>query len=221
MLSDPMAPEVVPVSPKQRAAVAGAIARGFLDNEVWIWMVPGAARRARLLDRYYRVAIRRFFEPRGGAWTTADASGGALWAPPGRWPLTRAEVRWDLWALLPWIGVDGIRHGHEADRAMEGRHPKQPHYYLQTLSVDPAHQRRGYGSALIAPMLARCDAEGMPAYLETQRESNIPFYRRFGFVEDDPIQLPGGPPLWPMWREPAVVDGAAAAVAAPVAEAGS
>ncbi|HSI81201.1 MAG TPA: GNAT family N-acetyltransferase [Solirubrobacterales bacterium] len=202
-----MPAEVVPVTPRRRAATAAAIARGFLDNEVWVWMVPDERRRRRLLDRYYRVMIKRIFAPRGGAWTTADAAGGALWAPPGTWPLTPAETRWDLYALLPWIGIGGIRRGHDVDRVMGGRHPKRPHYYLQTLSIDPARQRRGYGSALLRPLLERCDAEGMPAYLETQRESNIPFYRRFGFVEDTPIRLPGGPPLWPMWREPAVAAG--------------
>lgn len=198
-----MAPDTIPVSSEQESAVAAVIARGFQDNEVWVWIAPDERRRARMLQRYYRVAIRRIFGPRGGAWTTADVGGGALWAPPGRWPLTRDEARWDLFGLLPWVGLGGVRRGHRFDRLVAGRHPKQPHYYLQTLSIDPARQRRGYGSALLEPMLERCDAEGMPAYLETQREANIAFYNRFGFVEDDPIQLPDGPALWPMWRDPA------------------
>jgi ribosomal protein S18 acetylase RimI-like enzyme len=105
-------------------------------------------------------------------------------------------------ALLPEIGLRGARRGKRIDAVMARHHPTRPHYYLQTLSIDPAHQRRGYGSALMAPMLERCDAEGMPAYLETQRESNIPFYRRFGFAEREPIGLADSPPLWPMWREP-------------------
>ena len=58
------------------------------------------------------------------------------------------------------------------------------------------------GTALIAPGLERADAEGAPVYLETQRESNIPYYRRFGFELTDQISLPDSPPLWLMWREP-------------------
>jgi GNAT superfamily N-acetyltransferase len=197
-----MAPAVAPVRSRQVAAVATAIARGFQDNEIWAWMVPDARRRARLLRRYYRVAIKHIFRPRGGAWTTGDAGGGALWAPPGRWPLSGREALRDALALFPQVGLGGARRGRRIEAVMERHHPTRPHYYLQTLSIDPANQGRGYGTALIAPMLERCDAEGMPAYLETQRESNIPFYRRFGFAERDPIGLDDSPPLWPMWRDP-------------------
>lgn len=41
----------------------------------------------------------------------------------------------------------------------------------------------------------------MPAYLETQRESNISYYRRFGFELMREISLHDSPPLWLMWRE--------------------
>ena len=44
----------------------------------------------------------------------------------------------------------------------------------------------------------------MPAYLETNRESNLPYYRRFGFELTEKIALPDSPPLWLMWREPRV-----------------
>jgi len=198
-----MTPAVAPVSREQLPAVAAAIAQGFLDNEIWAWMVPDERRRARLLPRYYRVMLRRVFIPRGGAWTTADGGAGALWAPPGTWPMTGVEALWDLLALIPEIGIGGLRRGRGMDSVMSGHHPTEPHYYLQTLSVAPEHQRRGYGSALLAPLVERCDADRAPAYLETQRESNIPFYRRFGFVEREPISAPDGPPLWPMWRDPA------------------
>ena len=58
--------------------------------------------------------------------------------------------------------------------------------------------------ALLAPVLGRCDREGLPAYLESSKESNIAYYERFGFAVIGELQAaPGGPTLWPMWREPA------------------
>jgi hypothetical protein len=75
-----MAPAVTRVSRSQLSAAAAAIARGFQDNEIWTWMIPNERRRARLLPRYYRVAIRHIFDPRGGAWATDDAGGGAVGA---------------------------------------------------------------------------------------------------------------------------------------------
>jgi predicted N-acetyltransferase YhbS len=71
------------------------------------------------------------------------------------------------------------------------------------IGTDPAHQGSGVGSALINAVLDRCDAEGLPAYLESSKAANVPYYARFGFVEQDAIDLPaGGPQMWPMWREP-------------------
>jgi hypothetical protein len=51
--------------------------------------------------------------------------------------------------------------------------------------------------------LDRCDAEGLPAYLESTNPENLPYYRRFGFEVTGEISLPEDEPkLWPMWREP-------------------
>ena len=69
------------------------------------------------------------------------------------------------------------------------------------LGGDRDKQGQGVGSSLVAPMLARADAEGLPCYLETMKERNVAFYEKHGFqvvVEDD---LPkGGPHFWTMKR---------------------
>ena len=54
-----------------------------------------------------------------------------------------------------------------------GHHPKGPeHWYLQYLGVEPRRQGKGLGGALLAPVLERCDGEGVPAHLETSTERN-------------------------------------------------
>jgi len=73
------------------------------------------------------------------------------------------------------------------------------------LSLDPArkHIGTGIGSALLTATLAQIDEEGMPAYLESSKERNVPLYARFGFeVIEEFRSRPGSPPLWRMWREP-------------------
>ena len=59
------------------------------------------------------------------------------------------------------------------------------------------------GARLLAPVLARCDRDGLPAYLESSNPRNLPFYERHGFVRRTAVPLPSGCPLvTPMWRDP-------------------
>jgi GNAT superfamily N-acetyltransferase len=191
------------VDPGQIDAVAAAIARGFHDNEIWAWVIPDDRRRARLLPRLYRARLRHLYLPRGEAWTTPDAVGGALWLPPSVPKRRLREQLAEIAALFPGLGIGGARRGTRIEELMTEHTPREPHWYLEVLSIDPDHQRRGHGSRLLAPVLDRCDADGVPAYLETNRESNLPYYRRFGFELTEQISLHDSPPLWLMWREPA------------------
>jgi len=171
-----------------------------MDNEIWAWMLPRAWQRRRLLPRHYREMIRRVYMPRGAAWTTPDTLGAALWFPPGTLEMSSWERAAELVSLLP-EGIGSFRRGPRWEALMEKHHLTEPHWYLQTLSVAPASQRSGVGTALIQPGLARADSKSMPCFLATQRESHIPYYRRFGFDLTNEISLHDSPPLWLMWRE--------------------
>lgn len=86
---------------------------------------------------------------------------------------------------------------------IEEAHPRDPHYYLEFLGTRADRQGHGVGSALLAPMLERCDREGVPAYLESSNPANIPFYARHGFEVSGSFDLPDDwPEFTPMWREP-------------------
>ena len=54
-------------------------------------------------------------------------------------------------------------------------------WYLSILGVLPEYQNRGLGPALVAPVLARTDAAGVPTYLETFTPRNESFYQRLGY----------------------------------------
>jgi ribosomal protein S18 acetylase RimI-like enzyme len=50
-------------------------------------------------------------------------------------------------------------------------HPREPHRYLCLLGTDPDKQGRGHGSAVLQPVLDRCEDDGLPANLESSKES--------------------------------------------------
>ena len=54
-------------------------------------------------------------------------------------------------------------------------------WYLFNLSVRRDAQGKGIASKLMRPMLQFCDDERMVAYLETNKDVNVPLYRHYGF----------------------------------------
>lgn len=180
--------------------LAQVLARAFYDDPVTAWFYPNAGRRLVQGRRFFAIRLRQL-AGHGLLYTTDDRAGAALWAPPGRW---REDLLQSL-RMLPMLPamLPRIRRCARAVREIERRHPTAPHYYLSVLGTDPGQQGEGIGSALLAPVLRRCDASGMPAYLESSKEANLAFYAGHGFAVTQRIELPDGPPLWLMWREPA------------------
>ena len=192
--------EVVEVGPAEARMAADAAARGFQENEVWIWMLPNDRTRARVERRQYRSLVKHVFVPRQSAWTTSEGTGAALWMPPGTSKLSFRET---LAEALPFLPEGLLRLGRVArfESAIKEHWPKEPHWYLAVLSVSPESQGLGHGTALMQPGLAKADAQGVGAYLETQRENNVGFYERLGFELVEKIMIVDLP-MWLMWREP-------------------
>jgi GNAT superfamily N-acetyltransferase len=84
-------------------------------------------------------------------------------------------------------------------------HPTYPHWYLETMGVDPGVQRQGLGGRLIQPVLEIADRDQLDCYLETADPRNVEYYARHGFaIENDALQLvPEGPTHVAMRRRPA------------------
>jgi GNAT superfamily N-acetyltransferase len=183
-------------------AVAATLARAFGDDPVMAHLLGGdEASRIPRMRRYFTAALRVQHLAHGLCFTDEDRSAASLWDPPGQWRMTLGQIaRGGRW-LIPAFGTRTPR-ALRALSAIERVHPREPHYYLAVLGTDPDHQGQGRGSAAMGPVLTRCDAEGVPAYLESSKESNVPFYARHGFELRGEIALPNGPSLWPMWREP-------------------
>jgi GNAT superfamily N-acetyltransferase len=182
--------------------MAAQLSRSFLDDPVMEHVFRNAARRPEALRRYFTSQMRGDYLPYGGCYTTDDHLGSAIWAPAGKPLLTGLAGLANLVRVLPFV-VTHLKTTLDLITLIESMHPHEPHWYLATLGTDPEAQGKGIGSALMQPVLDQCDAEGWPAYLESSKERNVPFYARHGFKVVEEVPLPGGgPSIWTMWRRP-------------------
>ena len=186
--------------------VAADLSDAFADDVMFDWFLRADDRRDAARLRLFRFLVSDMAFGASRIERPAGGGAAAIWTPFEA--LTPTPLLTELRALPILLYATGLaRFGRlAAMRAtMDRRHPMdRPHAYLQFLGVARAAQGRGVGSRLLKVGVDRCDAAGLPAYLETQTERNIGLYSRHGFTviaENRP--RPDAPPLWSMWREPA------------------
>lgn len=193
----------VEASVRDLDAVAGDLSAAFATYPMFEWIMrPDARRDAARLKFFKRMLADTAFasgtvlRPEGGGAASVWLASEKLMAP----------AFWnDLLALPTLLGATGLaRFGRLAAlrKAMEAHHPmNRRHAYLWLIGVRPEAQGSGIGSRLLAAGLARVDAQGRPAFLETSTEANVALYRRHGFEVASTYDVqPGSPPSWAMWR---------------------
>jgi GNAT superfamily N-acetyltransferase len=178
--------------------VATALTAAFYDDRVFRWFSPDDHRRGAMLPGFFDVFVEAY-SVHGEAYTGDDVAGAALWAAPGTDPIGMDPVYAERLGAI--AGVDAQRL-FEVVEILEAHAPQEPHYHLQFLGVLTERQGVGLGGALMAPILQRCDRNGVPAYLEATSDRNRALYERHGFRAHGAIPLPDGPALWRMWRDP-------------------
>ena len=178
-------------------------AAAFDDDPFTLFLYPDSSRRRGYL--WGIAAGLRTALPLGATYTTPapGIEGVAALYPPGRYPRPWWVEAWQLRAALLRVPLGTILRAMRVADAVRRVHPKEPHWYLDTLAVRPDRQRQGVGSFLIAPTLERADADALPVYLETTKEANLAYYRRFGFEVLEELTFAGGElKVWTMLRPP-------------------
>lgn len=187
-------------SQEDAGEVGRVLADGFSDDPVmtWVFDEPG---RDRSLRAFFGFLAEEVLVPLGATYVLPGSC--ACWTPPGtpEWPDERGQRFGELLGRTC-SAAEMARLG-ALDAAMQANHPEDEIWYLGAIATMPASRSRGQGTALLAESLRRVDADGTPAYLESTNPRNVPLYERHGFRATGTIELPDGPPMTAMWREPA------------------
>jgi ribosomal protein S18 acetylase RimI-like enzyme len=185
---------------EDRQALVETLVAAFHGDPVMTWWIPDPGLRPAILGAFFEIIID-VNQPHDGLYVTEPESvATAVWVPPGCQPTGDAAEQ--MVGRLVDAAAEHAGRLLDALELMEEQHPLEAHAYLFFLGTRPERQSRGLGSALMRPVLDRCDRDGIPAYLEATSLDSQRLYLRHGFQVTGEIRLPEGPSMWPMWRDP-------------------
>ncbi|MFF4798625.1 GNAT family N-acetyltransferase [Streptomyces sp. NPDC001351] len=187
-----------------RELVVRLLDEAFQDDPVSGWVFPGDEYR-RTTHHRLMAAFTGIVLAEGRIDVTEDGSACALWLSVPATEHDAAEDAADDGAAQLRAAVDPENERVELIARLTAEiHPAgRAHEYLWMIGVTPERQGEGLGSTLVQHVLDRCDREGLPAYLEASNARSRVLYERLGFeLTGRPLDLPSGPQMWPMWREP-------------------
>ncbi|KAA5826570.1 GNAT family N-acetyltransferase [Saccharopolyspora hirsuta] len=186
-------------TPSELARITPAYAAAFADEAVVAWVVPNAAESdlAEFFQQSVAAALRE------DEVLLAEHPDGTI-AGLSVWSETMSATRLRSTAAeLADAAEPALRRTATVLRRTADQHPEESHLYLSAMAVVPEFRGSGAGTAMLRHRLTRADAEHRPTYLEASTPRSTHLYARHGFRPTaNPIDLPDGPRLQPMWRDP-------------------
>jgi hypothetical protein len=202
-----MGMKIIKLDPRQINEASIVLSASFFNYPMFTFYFPDPRRRTRYLPWYFRnilnCAVRY-----GEVDTTPGISGVIFVLPPGHTKISMWEYVRNGFLLTPvLLGFRNYKQSMDCEsfvgKTQEVIMNNRPHYYLWGLGVDPLHQAKGIGTALMLPLLKKADAQKTPIFLETHAEENVRYYQRHGFTLMCTKKIPRyGLPIWCMLREP-------------------
>ena len=144
--------DTVTIEPLDRARVdetARMLARAFDDSPLFEFLFPKGPARLKITAGTFRGTLLDAlpFEQVHVATDATGVIGAACWLPPEGYPITprrQAFILARIARLVPWAPTrlpDSMRYLAATDKV----HPKDLHWYLSILGVDPRRQGEGLG----------------------------------------------------------------------------
>jgi ribosomal protein S18 acetylase RimI-like enzyme len=185
--------EVAPLAPPEIPAAIGVLARGMRDNPIHVAALgDDADRRERILARLFEAMWRHMDQYALCARLDGEVVGVCGRLPPGG---CRPTIVQGL-RMAPGMAATGPRTLMRTMRwvaAWSKRDPNERHEHLGPVAVDRHLQGLGIGSAMLAAHAEDLDVQRLTGWLETDKEANVRFYQRFGYVVVEQTDVLGVP----------------------------
>ncbi|MEW2427739.1 GNAT family N-acetyltransferase [Micromonospora sp. NPDC047644] len=176
--------------------VAALIADALDPSPLATWLIPDPGPRRRILTDVLGIWVEHalFY---GDVHLTSDATAVTVGfhryrpiPPPANYPTRLGDT----------AGIHSERFDL-LDRLLAKDRPSEPHYHLAILAVSPTARRSGHGTALLSHHRSRLDHVNLLSWTSTTPDTQS-LHGRHGYIPESAIQLPDGPLIRSMRRNP-------------------
>jgi GNAT superfamily N-acetyltransferase len=199
-------PVVRVAEPRDVPRIAATLTVATAESRWARWALPADGRVQRLTRLHELVAGHRGVIT-GTTWVTDDVAAVAAWEAPDGAPGTTPvpdDVAAALAREVPRLHGDRARTLAATATVVSAVRPSEPHWWLSAVGTRPSARRQGLGVAVVAPVLQRCDAEGLAAGAAVHTWANVRWLRRLGFAVVESTETTDDElPLYVLLRPPA------------------
>jgi GNAT superfamily N-acetyltransferase len=167
----------------QIVAAGRILTAAFHDDPLQMYVFPDPAERTQRSPAQFS-ALVRYGSLFGEVCAAAGMIGVSAWVPPGVTSTAEQASQSGYQQLPRLMGNEAFRRlGMVLDYLSDAHRAGLPgeHWYLAIVGVLPEHQSRGYGEALLTPIIHRADAAGVPICLDSAQPRVASFYAKLGF----------------------------------------
>lgn len=200
---------VLPLDIEARTAAAHMMAQAFSEDPVYHYLLPHEAHYERrlnwMMNFMLRVCARRGVIHQVGQ----PLRGIAAWLAPGQQVSILDELRAGVMTAPFALGVLSAWRSNSVMGATAQNRLRlaqsKPYWYLWQFAVSAQSRGKGYGRALLQPVLSQADAAGTDCWLDNSNAANLPIYESLGFGTVEEYKIQDGLQtitLWHMRRIP-------------------
>ncbi len=192
----------------RRPRFAEILSSAFAGDPFYTFVFPDPERRTRLLPWLFNKLLN-YANHYGLVFADSKYRGISIWLGPKHTRLLPLGVLRSGLFLFPFkVSHLELKRSIKLAQVSNQLHRQAvstPHFYLEAVGVEPLHQGKGLGRALVQAGISRADELHIPSYLETHNPANLGFYQSLGFsIVGSEKPFPSAPQVWGLHREPRV-----------------
>lgn len=198
-------PVLRPIQSEEIPRLAISMSKAFFNDPMMEYLLTDENSRQKATIWMFET-LGAYCRKWGGVFTDETLSGGSVWLSPGNTTMPPLRILLaGMWQMPFKFGLRGFMRFNKLDAMASKVHKKHmpgDHWYLLGLGTDPDQQGTGIGTAAIEIGAAKAQEAGLPVYLETMAESNVPYYEKRDFKVVEESAVDDELRIWSMVRNP-------------------